>query len=76
VAELRQLHAYRTDLMADWGRGINRLRAMLGSIFPALEAAFDYSVRSPLILVTRFCTPADIRNAGEAGVSEHLRESK
>lgn len=76
VAELRQLHAYRTDLMADWGRGINRLRAMLGSIFPALEAAFDYSVRSPLILVTRFCTPADVRNAGEAGVSEHLRESK
>ncbi|CAM3318471.1 IS110 family transposase [Williamsia muralis] len=76
VAELRQLHAYRTDVMADWVRGINRLRDMLGSIFPALEAAFDYSTRSPLILVSRFCTPAAIRNAGEAGVAKYLRENK
>jgi transposase len=76
VAELRQLHAYRADVMADWVRGINRLRSMLGSIFPALEAAFDYSARSPLSLVTRFCTPAEIRNAGEAGVAKHLREHK
>jgi hypothetical protein len=30
-------------------RGINRLRSLLGSIFPALEAAFDYSARTPLI---------------------------
>lgn len=76
VAELRQLHAYRADLMADWVRGINRLRSMLGSIFPALEAAFDYSARSPLILVAKFCTPAAVRNAGEAGVVKQLRENK
>lgn len=76
VAELRQLHAYRADLMADWVRGINRLRAMLGSIFPALEAAFDYSARSPLILVSRYCTPAAVRNAGISGVTKHLRENK
>jgi hypothetical protein len=43
VIELTQLTGYRTDLMADWVRGINRLRALLGSIFPALEAGFDYS---------------------------------
>jgi transposase len=76
VAELRQLHAYRADLMAEWVRGVNRLRSMLGSIFPALEAAFDFSNRSPLILVTRFATPASIRNAGASTISMHLREHK
>jgi len=74
VAELRQLHAYRADGMADWVRGVNRLRAMLGSIFPALEAAFDYTNRSPLVLLTGFVTPGSIRNAGATGVAKYLRE--
>ena len=38
-----QLTSYRTDLMGDGVARINRLRSLLGSIFPALEAAFDYS---------------------------------
>jgi hypothetical protein len=33
--------AYRADLMADWVRGINRLRITLWSIFPALEGGLD-----------------------------------
>jgi transposase len=76
VIELTQLTGYRTDLMADWVRGINRLRALLGSIFPALEAAFDYSNRTPLILVGALCTPAEIRAAGIEGVTRHLTENK
>lgn len=74
VVELTQLTGYRADLMADWVRGINRLRALLGSIFPALEAAFDYSTRTPLILVASLCTPAEIRTAGIDGVTAHLLE--
>jgi transposase len=76
VIELTQLTGYRADLMADWVRGINRLRALLGSIFPALEAAFDYSNRTPLILVAGLCTPAEIRAAGIDGVATHLTENK
>lgn len=76
VVELTQLTGYRTDLMADWVRGINRLRSLLGSIFPALEAAFDYSTRTPLILVAGLCTPAEIRAAGTEGVTAHLQASK
>lgn len=72
IVELTQLTGYRTDLMGDWVRGINRLRALLGSIFPALEAAFDYSARTPLILVSGLCTPAEIRSAGIEGVTAHL----
>ena len=76
VVELTQLTGYRADLMADWVRGINRLRALLGSIFPALEAAFDYSNRTPLILVAGLCTPGEIRAAGIEGVATYLAENK
>jgi transposase len=76
VVELTQLTGYRADLMADWVRGINRLRALLSSIFPALEAAFDYSNRTPLIMVAGLCTPAEIRAAGIDGVTAHLVENK
>jgi transposase len=74
VVELTRLTAHREDLMADWVRGINRLRDLLTGIFPALERAFDYSARSPLILLTGFQTPGAIRDAGLAGVSAYLRE--
>jgi transposase len=76
VVELTQLTGYRTDLMADWVRGVNRLRALLGSIFPALEAAFDYTNRTPLILVAHLCTPGEIRAAGTDGVTAYLVENK
>ena len=73
VTDLQVLTAQREDLMADWVRGINRLRALLASIFPALERAFDYSARSPLILLTGFQTPAALREAGPQAVAEFLR---
>ncbi|MGF6889662.1 transposase [Nocardia sp. GAS34] len=75
VAELTQLSSYRTDLMGDWVRGVNQLRGMLAAIFPALEAAFDFSNRSPLILVSGFCTPAEIRSAGSEAVAAYLKEN-
>ncbi|WP_433155516.1 IS110 family transposase [Actinomadura nitritigenes] len=74
VVELTRLASYRADVMADWVRGINRLRALLTSIFPALEAAFDYSTRSALILLTGYCTPAGIRRAGPEEPAAHLRQ--
>lgn len=73
VAELRILTARREDLMADWVRGVNRLRELLASIFPALERAFDYSTRSALVLLTGYCTPDGIRDAGRPGLTGHLR---
>lgn len=73
VADLRILTARRDDLMADWVRGVNRLRDLLASVFPSLERAFDYSTRSALILLTGYCTPAGIRDAGAPGLTEHLR---
>ncbi len=50
--DLRLLTARRTDLVYDRVRAINRLRATLLEYFPALEAAFDYSKKAPLILLS------------------------
>jgi transposase len=74
VGDLQVLTGRREDLMADWVRGVNRLRELLTGIFPALERAFDYSTRSALVLVTGFQTPQAIRDAGESGVASYLRE--
>ena len=76
VVELTRLTAHREDLMGDWVRGVNRLRDLLVGIFPGLERAFDYSVRSPLILLTGFQTPSAIREAGQDGVATYLRENR
>jgi transposase len=73
VVELSLLVGHRADLMADWVRGVNRLRDLLTRVFPALERAFDYSTRAPLILLTGYCTPAAIRQASPEQLSEHLR---
>lgn len=76
VVAVTQLTSYRTDLMSEWVAGVNRLRSLLGSIFPALEAAFDYTVRTPLILVAGMCTPAEIRAAGIDGLTTYLAQNK
>jgi transposase len=74
VVELTRLTSYRADVMADWVRGVNRLRDLLTCIFPALEASFDYSTRSALILLAGYCTPAEVRAAGPEGIAAYLRE--
>lgn len=76
IVELTRLTAHREDLMADWVRGVNRLRDLLTSIFPALEREFDFSTRSALVLVTGFCTPTDIRTAGTEGLRDYLTEHR
>lgn len=58
--------------MADWVRGVNRIRELLASIFPSLERAFDFSTRSALILLTGFQTPDGVRAAGADGVRSYL----
>ncbi|WP_331723131.1 IS110 family transposase [Nocardia sp. NBC_00511] len=75
IAELTQLSSYRSNLSNDWVRGVNQLRAMLSSIFPALEAAFEFGLRSSLILIAELCTPSDFRRVGIDGVTTHLREN-
>lgn len=73
IAELTALTRHRTDRVGDWTRGVNRLRGMLTSIFPGLEGSFDYSTRTGLILLTRYCTPTSIRIATDDEFAEFLQ---
>jgi transposase len=75
TVDLRMLCARRTDLTMDRTRAITRLRTQLLEYFPALERAFNYAHRrAALVLLTRFQTPAAIRQAGPAKISAWLRK--
>lgn len=76
AVDLRTLATRRADLVQDRTRAINRLRAQLLEIFPALERALELTNKGPVLLLTGFCTPAAIRAAGVAGVESWLRTRK
>ena len=71
--DLRLLTSRRTDMIFDRVRHINRLRATMLEYFPALEAAFDYSKKAPLILVAGYQTPDGIRRMGVSRLAAWLR---
>ena len=72
--DLRLLTARRADLVCDRVRAINRLRATLLEYFPALERAFDYSKKAPLILLGGYQTPEGIRRMGLPRLTGWLRK--
>ena len=72
VAELAVLGGYDQDLRADINRLINRIRDALSSIHPSLEAVVGPKLADKAglrALLTKYPTPAQIRNAGRARVT-------
>lgn len=66
VARLRLLASPRSDRVVDRDRLFNRLHDMLTDRFPGLEPAFDYATqRGPLVLLTEYQIPAEIRPNGD-----------
>ncbi|MDA3624595.1 IS110 family transposase [Saccharopolyspora sp. WRP15-2] len=76
AVDLRTLTTRRTDLIADRTRQINRLRAQLLEIFPALERALELTNHGPVVLLTGYQTPDSIRKAGAARIERWLRARK
>jgi transposase len=76
VIELRLLSEHRADLIEDRTRTINRLKALLNRMFPALERALDLSTAGPLVLLSGYQTPAAIRRAGKRRLTTWLRNRK
>ncbi|MET8961983.1 IS110 family transposase [Streptomyces sp. NPDC004074] len=74
--DLRTLVTRRTDLVCDRTRQINRLRAQLLEICPALERALDLTRKGPVMLLTGYQTPAAIRRAGTSRVTTWLKNRK
>jgi transposase len=73
ITELRMLTARRADLVTDRTRAINRLRATLLEISPALERALDFTRTGALLLISGYATPAAIRQAGQDQLTQWLR---
>ncbi|KUJ54286.1 transposase [Streptomyces sp. NRRL F-5122] len=73
---LRTLTTRRLDLVFDRTRQINRLRAQLLEIFPALERALDLTNKGPVMLLTGYQTPAAIRRTGAKRIETWLRNRK
>ena len=67
------LLARRRDLITDQGRTITRLREALLSLFPALERALDLNSKGPLILLTHYQSPAQLRRAGHKRIASYLK---
>ncbi|GAB7036060.1 IS110 family transposase [Streptomyces sp. NPDC021749] len=76
AVDLRTLTTRRLDLVFDRTRQINRLRAQLMEIFPALERALDLTNKGPVMLLTGYQTPAAIRRTGAKRIETWLKNRK
>ena len=71
--ELRLLVGRRRDLVGGQTQRLSRLHDLLVGIFPGLERRLDLTAKGPLVLLTKFVTPAELRAAGKARLVRHLR---
>ncbi|WP_030691142.1 IS110 family transposase [Streptomyces globisporus] len=76
AVDLRTLTTRRLDLVFDRTRQINRLRAQLLEIFPALERSLDLTNKGPALLLTGYQTPAAIRRTGMKRIETWLKNRK
>ncbi|MEU9663799.1 transposase [Streptomyces chartreusis] len=64
AVELRVLTDRRADMPAERTRKINRMRAQLLSIFPALERALELTNAGSLLLLSGYQIPFALRRVG------------
>jgi transposase len=74
-AVLRLLVGRRRELVIDQTRRVSRLRDLLTSIHPGLEAVVDPTTKTGAWLLTGPVTPAEIRAAGEDGLRTHMAQT-
>jgi transposase len=73
LAEMRVLVAHRRDLLQDQTRRAARLREVLLSVFPGLEAQLDLKREGALVVVTKVATPTAARRLGAARLFRWLK---
>ena len=71
--ELRLLVGRRRDLVDGQTQRLARMHDLLVGIFPGLERCLDLTTKGPLVLLTRFVTPAELRTAGKKRLIRHLK---
>lgn len=71
--EIRLLAGRRSDIVQAQTQRLSRMRDLLVGIFPGLEACLDLKTKGPLHLLTKFATPAELRDAGKKRLVRHLQ---
>jgi transposase len=71
--EIRLLVGRRRDIVTAQTQRLARLHDLLVGIFPGLEAGLDLKTKGPLHLLTRYVTPAELREAGRKRLIRHLQ---
>jgi transposase len=71
--EIRLLVGRRSDIVQAQTQRLSRMRDLLVGIFPGLEACLDLKTKGPLHLLTKFVTPAELRDAGKKRLVRHLQ---
>ena len=71
--ELRLLVGRRRDLVDAQTQRLSRMHDLLVGIFPGLERSLDLTTKGPLHLLTKFVTPAELRDAGMKRLVRHLQ---
>jgi len=74
-AEIRLLVGRRRELVVDQTRRIARLRDLLASIHPGLEAVVDPTQKGSQRLLMRYVAPAEIRRAGRRRLIDHIAKA-
>lgn len=75
VIALRLKVMRRRELTDDQTRRISRMRQFLGAIHPGLERRLDLTCKGPLVLISRYVTPNEIRKAGLTRLVAHLKKT-
>jgi transposase len=70
--EIRLLVGRRSDLTGEQTRRIARLHELLSGVHPGLERALDLTTKTGLSLLTRWVTPAQLRQAGRDQIRAQL----
>ena len=71
--EVRLLVSRRADIVQAQTQRLSRMHDLLVGVFPGLEACLDLKAKGPLRLLTRFVTPAELRDAGRKRLLRHLQ---
>lgn len=74
-AAIRLKVGRRRDLIEEQTRRLARLRGFLSSLYPELERGLDVTCKGPLLLLTRYVTPAQIRQAGKRRIMAYLAKT-
>jgi transposase len=73
--EIRLLSGRRRDLVDEQTRRVARLHDLLVAVFPGLEQIHDLTTKAGLLLIARYPTPNELRQAGRRRLLQYFKRA-